>query len=303
MRIAVLTEASCDLPESFLRHHGVEVLPGRVRVEDRVVLDERDPIVSSRFYRNAFSAHGAECEVLQATLDQTWQRIVDRLIPRYDYVLCIAPDAALSPVHRNLTRAAFAALNESSALRREGVGTTPFGMRVIDARATSSALGLIVAQACLLIADGHAPADVASTVEAMRDAVASFLVPAEHTRLDAPRRWRDHLARAMGQRPILHREGLRYVVAGRAAGVRGAVEKLLLLAAAEIRRGLSVAHVVISHGGDPAAIAALPGYAQLSLAAQEHKVTLLSTMMSVSRALAIGSGCTEVAYVPRASSR
>jgi fatty acid-binding protein DegV len=304
MRLAVLTDASCDLPESFLRHHGVEILPSTIRIDDRWVFDERDPIISSRFYREGFPAGGgADTEVLQPTLDQTWQRVVDRLIPRYDYVLCIAPDAALSPVHRNLTRAAFAALNESSGLRREGQTRAPFGMRVIDSRATSAALGVIVAQACKLIADAQAPADVAAAIETMRDEVASFLVPPDTTRLDAPRRWRDHVARALGQRPILHRQGARYAITGRAAGTQGAVEKLLLLVAAEIRRGVSVPHVVISHGGAPAEIETLPGYAELALAAQQHEVTLLPTMMSVSRALAIGSGCTEVAYVPRNSSR
>lgn len=303
MRLAVMTDASCDLPESFLRHHSVEILPSTMLIEDRLVLDERDPIISSRFYRNGFDASGTDRDVQPATLDQTWQRIVDRLMPRYDYVLCIAPDAALGPVHRNLTRAAFAALNENASMRREGGARSPFGMRVIDSRATSAALGLIVARACELIAEGDAPADVAKAIEAMRDQVASFLVPPDTTRLDSPRRWRDHLARALGQRPILHRQGTRYAITGRAAGCRGAIEKLLLLAAAEIRRGLAMPQLVVSHGGDLAQIAALPGYEQLSLAALEHKVTLLPTMMSVSRALAIGSGCTEVAYVPRPGTR
>ncbi|MDB5968576.1 MAG: DegV family protein [Hydrocarboniphaga sp.] len=299
MRLAVLTDASCDLPESFLRHHGVEILPSTIRIENRLVLDERDPYVSLHLYREGLKTIGSDIEVLQPTFDQIRKRITDRLIPRYDYLLCIAPDATQSPVHRNLTRAAFSALNETSALMREGGTRASLGLRVIDARATSAALGLIVAEACRLIAEGVPLSDVVTTIEDLRGEVASFLVPSDTARIDAPQRWRDRLAHALGRRPILHRQGSRYAVTGRARGTHGAVEQLLLLTAAEIRCGVSVPHVVISYGGDPADILSLPGFEQLSLAAQEHKVTLLPAMMSVSRALAIGSGCMEVAYVPR----
>lgn len=51
----------------------------------------------------------------------------------------------------------------------------------------------------------------------------------------------------------------------------------------KVRRGVSVSGVVLGHGGDRADIPALPGFKELSLAAGEHKVTLLTTMMGVGR--------------------
>jgi fatty acid-binding protein DegV len=302
MRLAVLTDASCDLPESFLRHHKVEILPATIRIGDQRVLDERDSIVSTRIYREALSAGRFNVEVQQPSFDQILQRIVDRLMPRYDYVLCIAADATQSPVHRNLTRAAFAALNETSTLRRENPPhPTTFGMRTVDSRATSAALGLLVAETCRLIGEDMPPYDVALHIENLRDGIASFLVPADTARIDMKTRWRDRAAHAWGQRPILHRAAGRYAVAGRGNGVAGAIESVMRLVAAEIRRGLAVPYVVISYGGPTDEIALLPGYESLSLAAREHNVELFPAMMSASRAVSIGGGCTELAYIPRSA--
>jgi fatty acid-binding protein DegV len=296
MRRAVFTDASCDLPEQFLRYHGVEILPNTMQIEQRLVLDERDAIVSARLYRQSLNAGGGNIAVQPQTSEQIRQRIADRLMPRYDYLLCLTPDARVNVMHRNLTRAAFGAMDETASLRREQAAGLGFGLRIVDTGAISAGLGLMVAAACIWLERGAAPGDIVSRLERLRQQVASFLVPGDGARIIGPRRKRDRLAQGLGWRPILQRQAGRYAAVRHRRGGAAAIQYLLSRIGAEIRRGGAAGLVVLSYGGDPAYISQLPGFPELSSAAQEHKVTLLPAMMSISRAAEIGAGCLEVAY-------
>jgi fatty acid-binding protein DegV len=79
-------------------------------------------------------------------------------------------------------------------------------------------------------------------------------------------------------------------------GFDAGVERLFDNAAAQVRRGLKVPHVCISYGGNPEQVRSMPGYAGLESAAREHGVDVLTSVMSMTAAVNVGSGAVSIAY-------
>jgi fatty acid-binding protein DegV len=49
MRMGLAIDASCDLPQAFLREHNIAVMPIAVKLDGSVFKDDRDQEESERF--------------------------------------------------------------------------------------------------------------------------------------------------------------------------------------------------------------------------------------------------------------
>ena len=50
MRIGLVVDSACDLPQSFIEQHGIVILPITLHLGDRDEIDTRDPEKTQRFY-------------------------------------------------------------------------------------------------------------------------------------------------------------------------------------------------------------------------------------------------------------
>jgi fatty acid-binding protein DegV len=74
------------------------------------------------------------------------------------------------------------------------------------------------------------------------------------------------------------------------------VEKLFRNTAGQIRKGLKAPQVCISFGGNPEQVKTMPGYEALNRAAREHGVDIMTSVMSMTAAVNVGSGALSIAY-------
>ena len=59
MRVALVVDATCDLPPELLRSHGVKVLPIVLQVNGQRLVDTRDVAATQRFYQELLPTVGA----------------------------------------------------------------------------------------------------------------------------------------------------------------------------------------------------------------------------------------------------
>ncbi len=137
-RVRVITDSSCDLPEELVREFGIDVVSLSIRFGDEEFLDrvELSPhefwsrcATSKVLPETAAPPPGAFVEVYQRARDAG-----------FDAAVVITLSAALS------------ATNQSAALAAAQV--PDFDVRVIDSKAVSMALGLMVLDAAEAARDG-----------------------------------------------------------------------------------------------------------------------------------------------------
>lgn len=305
MRIGVITDATCDLPADFLRAHRVGILPITIRLGSDYVLDERDPSVTLRFYSEQLAARGLDAQTLPLMPDQIREHFLERIVLDYDYVFCITVMAARSPIYENATKAAFSILNDYKAVRAAAGVAGPFALRVIDSRTLFVGTGVLVAQACKLIAAGLPANDIRVQLEALRARICAYLIPGDlfylrNRGLKQGEKSVSWLTYAMGSaldiKPVILAHGGTTQPVAKVRGYERAVERLFAHAAEQIRQGVETRHLAVGYGGDPAQLPQLPGYAALARTAQQHGIELLPALMSATSAVNVGGGCVTLAY-------
>ena len=71
MRIGIVVDSPCDLPQSYLRKHNITILPTTVRAGGDSMADFRDPIATAQFLRTHDAA------LADARSGRTGERSID----------------------------------------------------------------------------------------------------------------------------------------------------------------------------------------------------------------------------------
>lgn len=305
MRIGIVADATCDLPDAFLREHGVHILPVSIRLGEELLVDDRDPALTRRFYAEQLAEKGADAETAPFTAEQIRQRFLERIVLDYDYVFCITVTATRSPIFENASKASFAILNDYKEIRVAAGVNGPFALRVVDSRSLFSGSAVLVAEAAGMIRAGAGANDIRKRLDELREHLCAYMVPDDlyyirkrgAAKGEKSVSWLTYaFGSALDIKPvILSYHGETQAVA-KIRGYERAVEKLFEHAAAQIRHGLMTPRLCISYAGEPAQVRELPGYATLEAVAQAEGVTLLVGAMSATAGVNVGARCLSIAY-------
>ncbi|MFN2168091.1 MAG: DegV family protein, partial [Anaerolineae bacterium] len=157
MRIGVVNDASCDLPRSYLEEHGIHVLPNLLSLGGKRVLDDRDPDKTMQIYRRYLTDRELPCSSAPWASEDMAQLFLEQVVPRYDRVLVIAPDAARSDVFQQATEASYAILQTYRDRREKAGRSGTFALRVLDSGSLGAGHGLLAWRASSLARAGGMP--------------------------------------------------------------------------------------------------------------------------------------------------
>ncbi len=149
--IALVTDTSCDLPESLLRRYNIHMIPLRLRLDDTEYLD-KVTIFPEEFYERLQKAKNFP-KTSQPT-PQDFLRIYQQLANRYESIISIHLAGKLSGTLAAAQRAA-----------REIQGKIGKRVVTIDSRTTSVGLGLLLTVAGKAVKAGKSVEEVVRTVE------------------------------------------------------------------------------------------------------------------------------------------
>lgn len=161
MRIATITDSTCDLPQELLEQYGITVLPLHITKGSQSLLDGIEIAPKDIF---SHVAAGGEICSTSAVNAFEFSDCFQALGQNYDAIICVTIGAEFSTCYQN---ACLAASDLAGECR----------IYVVDSRNLSSGQGLLVLEAARLAEAGFSPEAIVSRLEEARERVdASFIL-------------------------------------------------------------------------------------------------------------------------------
>jgi DegV family protein with EDD domain len=306
MRIGIVVDSPCDLPESYLQAHQISILPTTVRMGSAMMADYRNPIATLQFVHAHLAERGWEAESSPFSVEQIRELFLQKLVIDYDFVFCLTITKTRSQIFDNAQQASFAILNEYKAPRAAAGNTSPFSLRVLDTQNLFAAQGIVAVEAVRLRDAGEGAPKIRARLENLALYTQGFLIPRdlnymrERTRIRGDRSV-SFLAAKLGTafdiKPILHCNRGETGPVGKVKGFDQAAQKLFEHAVSRVeKRELMTPTMCVSYGGELDELHVLPGYQDLRQACAASNIEMFETVMSLTSMVNIGRGGLALGY-------
>lgn len=306
MRIGLVVDSPCDLPESYLQAHQISILPTTVRMGSAVLADYRNPEAALQFLQTHLAERGWEAESSPFSVEQIRDLFLGRLVIDYDFVFCLTITKTRSQIFDNAQQASFAILNEYKAPRAAAGNHSPFSLRVIDTQNLFAAQAIPAVEAVRLRAAGEGTPKIRARLENLALHTQGFLIPRdlnymrERTRIRGDRSV-SFLAAKLGTafdiKPILHCNRGETGPVGKVKNFDAAAQKLFEHAVRRVERNeLMTPTMCVSFGGELDELHALPGFDWLRQACAANNVEFFETVMSLTSMVNLGKGGLALGY-------
>jgi DegV family protein with EDD domain len=307
MRIGLVVDSSCDLPRSFFDDDSIELMPTTLKMGDQTFEDRRNERQTIIFYsRQADQNIDVNVESFPYSSEQIEQLFLDKLVNKYDQVICLTVTQSRSSIYENAMRASIGILGKYQKVRSDAGLDNNFSLAVINSRNIFTGTAVLAAEVIRMIKSGSAPSVIDSRIREMVPHTYCYMVPPdlEHIYKHASKRgdksinWTSFMLGSMLDiKPILlgHRDETRPVAKMRRFD--NAVETMLANATRAVEAGLLAPGICIGYGGDPAVVQDMPGFQRLNAAAAKAGVAIHIAPMSITAGAFTGPGCLTVSFI------
>lgn len=305
MRIGLVVDSACDLPQEYLEREQISLLPISIRIGEAVQVDRRDPRATLDFLHRHVVERGAYADTAPFSTPDIQDLFLRQLVLDYDFVFCLTINRHRSEIFNNATKASFAILKDYKPIRTAAGLNSPFSLRVIDTQNLFAAQGIVAVAAARMRTAGLNPGQMRTQLEQLALHTYGYLIPRNLNYIRERGKYKNDrsvglIAAALGTaidiKPVLR--GFRGET-GPVAKIRGfdsATKRLFEFTAQRIEHGLLVPAVCMSYGGDLDEMRSLPGYMRLSNACRSHGVELLESIMSLTGMVNVGKGSLVVGF-------
>ncbi|KLA93581.1 hypothetical protein SM17710_21225 [Xanthomonas hortorum pv. gardneri] len=177
MRIGIVVDSACDLPQDFIQRNNVIVLPISVRIGEAVLADHRDEEATLSFLHAHVAERGHEAETTPFSVNQIRDLFLQRLVIDYDHVFCLTISKLRSQIFDNAMQASFAILNDYKPIRQAAGHTSPFALRVIDTLNLFAGQGITAVEAVRLREQGQGVAAIRARLEQLSEHTYGYMIP------------------------------------------------------------------------------------------------------------------------------
>ena len=307
MRIGLLVDSACDLPQSFIEANGIALIPTGVRIGDYTIEDRREPRETLAFYGTRLDHKSKDfAESIQRSSQDIEALVLEKSVFDFDYLFCLTISEQRSPLYHNAIKASIQILLQCKRIRRDVDIAENFDLAVLSSRNIFTGQAVQAAAAMRMIRDEMTPAEITSRLSAFIDRTHTYLLPADLYYLHARAAKKGEgnigfgaylLGSLLDVTPIgyFNRDESQALVKVR--GFEAACEKLFAHVVDRIRDGLLAPLVCVSYGGAPEQLHALPGFGALLAAAAAANVEVLIAPMSIVAAVNVGPGAVAVSFI------
>lgn len=305
MRIGIVVDSACDLPQDFIERNNIVLLPITVRIGEAVLADHRDEQATLSFLHAHVAEHGAEAETIAFSVTQIRDLFLGKLVIDYDHVFCMTITKTRSPIHDNAMQASFAILNDYKPVRQAAGFNSPFALRVLDTQNLFAAQGVTAVEAVRLRDSGVSVQQIRERLEELAQNVHGYMVTRDLYYLRARARHKGDrsvglLSAALGSaldiKPVLHGYRGQTGPVAKIKGFDNAVQKLFDFVGQRVKAGLMTPTVCVSYGGELTDLQALPGFANLRQTCEAHGVQLFEAVMSLTGMVNVGKGAVTIGF-------
>jgi len=306
MRIGIVVDATCDLPDDYLKRHGIVVLPISLRFGDHWIHDSRDPAATRSFYTSRVDSREDDfAESAPFSPGEIEKLFLDRLVIDYDYVFCLTITSSRSPIYDHAMLASRSILSKYREPRRSAGLPERFGLAVVNSRNLFAGQGIQASEAVRMVQAGLSPSEIGHRMRELGDLTYTYLVPADlhyiykraSKKGDRSIGWGGYaLGTMLDVKPILRCHKDETGPVDKVRGFSAGTERLFANLCQRIEAGLEAPVVCLSYGGDIAKVKAMPGYQKLAKLAESRGVAVLLSTMSKTAAVNVGPGALAVAF-------
>ncbi|MBN6102670.1 DegV family protein [Xanthomonas sp. CFBP 8703] len=305
MRIGIVVDSACDLPQDYIADHNIVLLPISVRIGEAVLADHRDEEATLSFLHAHVAEHGAEAETIPFSVAQIRELFLSRLVIDYDHVFCMTITKTRSPIHQHALQASFAILNDYKPIRQAAGHTSPFALRVIDTQNLFAAQAVTAVEAVRLRAAGASVQAIRERLEELAGNVHGYMVTRDLYYMRARARSKGDrsvglisaaLGTALDIKPVLHGYRGDTAPVAKIKGFDAAVQKLFEFVGKRVAAGLMTPTLCLSYGGELSELRALPGYTALRQVCETHAVEVLESVMSLTGMVNVGKGALTLGF-------
>ncbi|MFT3763611.1 MAG: DegV family protein [Pseudoxanthomonas sp.] len=299
MRIGIVVDSCCDLPQEYFEQHNIVILPITARIGEAVLADHRDEQATLEFLHQHVAARGHEAETTPFSVAQIRDLFLSKLVIDYDHVFCLTISKLRSQIHDNALQASFAILNDYKPVRQAAGHASPFALRVIDTLNLFAGQGVTAVEAVRLRDQGANVAQIRVRLEYLAERTYGYMIPRDLYYLRARARTKGDrsvglLSAALGSaldiKPVLRAyRGVTEPVA-KLKGFEPSAQKLFEFTARKVREGLLTPTVILGYGGELEEMRRLPGYDQLREVCAQHDVEVFESVMSLTGMINVGKG-------------
>ena len=305
MRIGIVVDSACDLPQDYIADNNIVLLPISVRIGEALLADHRDEEATLSFLHAHVAEHGAEAETIPFSVAQIRELFLSRLVIDYDHVFCMTITKTRSPIHQHALQASFAILNDYKPIRQAAGHTSPFALRVIDTQNLFAAQAVTAVEAVRLRAAGASVQAIRERLEELAGNVHGYMITRDLYYMRARARSKGDrsvgllsaaLGTALDIKPVLHGYRGETAPVAKIKGFDAAVQKLFEFVGKRVAAGLMTPTLCLSYGGELSELRALPGYAALRQACETHAVEVLESVMSLTGMVNVGKGAITLGF-------
>lgn len=305
MRIGIIVDAACDLPEGFEADHGIVILPTSVKIKDREIHDHHNPLITQSFLDSDIIKSSGEAQTDSYTVEQIRELFLTRMVVEFDHVFCLTITSSSSQIYERAVQASFNILSDYHPIRSAAGFNTPFAMRVLDTRTMFAGQTITALEAVRMRDAGENPQAIRTWLDRIVENTHLYVISQDlhHLRNRGKARGIRSvglvgavLGTALDVKPTMYcHRGDIYPVA-KLRGIDTAAQNLFSNVIRDIRAGLMVNTVTLSFGGPLEQVHALPGYDALKQTCVEAGVELLEMVMSLTGIVNLGRNALSIAY-------
>jgi DegV family protein with EDD domain len=306
--LALLIDASCDLPPSLMEELNILCVPNTVQIGAGTLMDDRDPQRAIEFFQREFDTGKDPADVLPPTVEAYHNAVKNQAILRCDELLILTPLSELSKLHEQAHTATVNIATSSLDARMAAGRKSIFKVDIQDSRSLFAAHGVVGWEAGVAIRAGKSMAEVVDyTKRVASHAMGYYVVDNLRYIFSRARDSRDKpnaLMFAVGNmldvKPVVRRRGNDSQTVAKVRGYEAALARVLTRVTRLVtEKQLLVPRVLLAYAGDPQTLESVAEYRELTEAAREHHVHLVTAPMSMSGGLFMGRRAMTIGLVAR----
>jgi len=312
-KTAIVVDASCDLPKSFIDEHGIQIIPIYFNHNGTELVDSRQVKITTEFYRtNKLNEDGIRAKI--TTAENIIKIFKEKLIPNFDNVLIITSHEKRSSINHLLRETTFNNKDKFSDWRLEHGLSEKFKIKIVDSGSILSGHGLLVFETIRLLTEKATPLDnIHKPIELLKPKIQTLIVVDDIQPIRDSKTlikttdgksnkvsWMKHqVGKVLDTKPIIKCENGEYIAISNQKGFRNAANKLYELVLSDIKSGLERPIINISYAGNLAELKTDQLYKNFIGQINSYRIKALICMMSITGSQSVGKNAISISYIKK----
>lgn len=310
MKLAIVTDAACDLAANFIEDYNIHVLPVKIIKGNQIFIDTKDSVFITEI-REDLKDNGKSYRTEPLTPEEMREPLLKMLTsPENESFLFILSSSSRSKTYSNIVTAMSKLVPEVRNIRQQNGLKANIKFEIIDSMQLSTGLGVLISETVVNIKREFTFEEIIEKINDSIHYTQAFLIPEKLTQLynqagskgDSSVGFGSYLlGSTLDIKPIIQSyKGVTRSV-DKVKGFDKALEMIIKLLISDIRNNrLRFKNIALSYGGDAnkrKELVESSAYSKLKDVADKHAVSITLSKMGATMMVNVGPNAISIGYI------